>query len=225
MNYLKDQIYYTFIHEHRYRLFLDGICITLLLTVASFLLGTVFGIILCAARRSRNKTVMRIATMITAILVQIPTMVMLMIMVYLIFGESSIPVLVLVIIGLTFKTGAYISEIINTALNAIDPGELEAARTLGMSRLQTFRYIVLPQVINTGISLYKNQFIVSMQETSVVGYLAVVDITRVSSIIASRTMDSYFSLIVITLIYFLIGHAGKKLIDLMGSRKHMVVEG
>ncbi len=225
MNYLKDQIYYTFIHEHRYRLFLDGICITLLLTVASFLLGTVFGIILCAARRSRNKTVMRIATTITAILVQVPTMVMLMIMVYLIFGESSIPVLVLVIIGLTFKTGAYISEIINTALNAIDPGELEAARTLGMSRLQTFRYIVLPQVINTGISLYKNQFIVSMQETSVVGYLAVVDITRVSSIIASRTMDSYFSLIVITLIYFLIGYTGKKLIDLMGSRKHMVVEG
>jgi ABC-type amino acid transport system permease subunit len=64
-----------------------------------------------------------------------------------------------------------------------------------------------------------------MQETSVVGYLAIVDITRVSSIIASRTMDSYFSLIVVTLIYFLIGFAGKKLIDLMGNRKHMVIEG
>lgn len=223
MKYLKDQIYYTFIHEHRYRLFVEGIGITLLLTVASFLLGTIFGIILCAARRSRRNAVSSVANAITACLVQIPTMVMLMIMVYLIFGESSVPVLVLVIIGLTLKTGAYISEIINTALNAIDPGELEAARTLGMTRAQTFRFIVLPQVIDTGISLYKNQFIVSMQETSVVGYLAVVDITRVSSIIASRTMDSYFSLIVVTLIYFLIGYVGKTLIDLMGKRKHMVV--
>ena len=152
MNYLKNQIYYTFIHEHRYRLFVEGIYITLLLTLASFLLGTVFGILLCAARRSRRKTVSSTASKITSVLVQIPTMVMLMIMVYLIFGESSVPVLILVIIGLTLKTGAYISEIINTALNAVDPGELEAARTLGMSQVQTFRHIILPQVINTGIS-------------------------------------------------------------------------
>ena len=128
------------------------------------------------------------------------------------------------IIALTLKTGAYICEILCTSLDAIDPGELEAARTLGMNGMQTFRYIILPQIIGTGLELYKNQFITTMQETSVVGYIALIDLTRASSIIGARTMDSLFSLIFITIMYFLIGFVFKKLIDLLKVRKHLGVK-
>lgn len=203
----------------RYLFFVEGLKNTLLLTFASFLLGTACGVLLCAAVRSKHAPVCRIATILRSIFMEIPTMVLLMIMVYIIFGSSSIPILVVVTIGLTLKAASYLSEIFDTALNTVQSGEIEAARTLGMSRWQAFRYVVLPQTVTAALPLYQNQFVISMQETSVVGYLAIVDLTRASSIVTSRTMDAFFGLITITLIYFLIGGAVKLLFKLLIARR------
>ncbi len=221
MEDFKRLIYYTFIYDRRYMVFVSALGTTLLITLTSFILGTLAGVGFFAARRSSVKILSVVSKKVVAFFVQIPTMVMLLIFAYVIFGKSSAPILVIIILALTIKAGAYISEIIDTAWNGIDVGEMEAARTLGMSKAQMLKYIVIPQIIITGLPIYKNQFIVSMQETSMVGYLAVEDLTRASSVISSRTMDSLTSLLVITILYFLIGAVGKQALNLLRAQKHM----
>lgn len=218
MHRLWQKFYETFIMQDRYLFFVDGLKTTLLLTFASFLLGTACGVLLCAATRSKSGAVRRVTTFIRSIFVELPTMMLLMILVYIVFGRVALPIIWVVTVGLTLKAGAYLAEIFDTALSTVAPGEIEAARTLGMSKWQAFRYVALPQTADAALPLYRNQFIASMQETSVVGYLAVVDLTRASSIITSRTMDAFFGLITVTILYFLIGGAMKLVFRLIAAR-------
>jgi His/Glu/Gln/Arg/opine family amino acid ABC transporter permease subunit len=215
---LRQKIYETFIFQDRYMFFVDGLKVTLLLTFASFILGTAVGILLCAGKRSSNPTINKISKLISTFFMEMPTMVLLMILVYIVFGSSALPILWIVILGLTIKTGTYLSEIFESSLATVAPGEIEAARTLGMSRWQAFRYVALPQTVTAALPLYRNQFIAAMQETSVVGYLAVVDLTRASSIVTSRTLDAFFGLVTITIIYFLIGLAAKAVFRWISKR-------
>ena len=218
MNELKRLLINTFIVDDRYLYFVDGLGVTLILTFSIFLLGTALGAGICAAMRSSNKVVSKIARTIKSFFIGLPTMVLLMIMAYVIFGRSALPLLIIVIIGLTLKAASYVAEIFDTALSTVQGGEIEAARTLGMSRWQAARYVTLPQTVAAALPLYQNQFVATMQETSVVGYLAVIDLTRASSIVSSRTLDSFVGLFTITLLYFLIGSAVKGLCRLL-SRK------
>ena len=157
----------------------------------------------------------------TSLLIQIPTLVILMLFVYIVFGSISLPVVISVIIGLTLKTGCYMADIFRTAVETVAPGEVEAARTLGMTRLQSFRYIILPQTVKTALPVYKNQFISCLQETSVVGYLAIMDLTRASDVVSARTFDALFALLAVTLIYLIIGWIVGALINSADRKKHL----
>jgi ABC-type amino acid transport system permease subunit len=88
-----------------------------------------------------------------------------------------------------------------------------------MNKWQAFYYVVLPQTVERAMPLYINQFISTMQETSVVGYLAIVDLTKAASIVSSRTMDAFFGVISITIIYFLIGLIVKAIVKAIKNRK------
>ena len=198
---------------------MDGLRSTLILTFVSFILGTAFAILICVMQRSNNRILKKAGVVIASALREIPTMVLLMIMVYIIFGRSSLPLMLVVSAGLTLKAGSYLSEIFNTALDTVENGEIEAARTLGMNKWQAFYYIALPQTVERAMPLYMNQFISTMQETSVVGYLAIVDLTKAASIVSSRTLDAFFGIIFITIIYFLIGLVVKMAVRLLESRK------
>ena len=114
MNELKHLFLNTFVVEDRYHYFLYGLGITLLLTFSSFLLGTALGVVLCAGMRSESTAVRRVAGIIKSFFVQLPTMVLLMILVYVIFGRSALPILVIVIVGLTLKAASYLAEIFDT---------------------------------------------------------------------------------------------------------------
>ena len=180
MEDLLNRIYLSFIYQDRWKFFVEGLGITLLLTVGSFILGSIFGAGFCALKNSRHKIIRKVTNALISVLVQLPTLVLLMLFVYIFFGSTPISVTIVVMFGLTLKAGAYISEIFHTAVVAVNSGEIEAAHTLGLSRFQVFRYITLPQAISTALPVYKNQFIITLQETSLVGYLAVVDLTRAS---------------------------------------------
>ena len=212
----------TFIIQDRYLFFLEGLKTTLLLTFVSFLMGVLFGVLLCAAGRSSKPAIRKIAQVVSYILVEIPTLVMLMVFVYVIFGSSSLPVLVIVLVALTIRAGAFLSTIFSTALDTVDPGEVDAARTLGMSSWKAFRYVTLPQAAAAALPLCKNQFVYTMQETSVVGYLAIMDLTRASSVVSSRTMDAIFSLLVVTATYLVIGAVVKSVMGALvkKGRRH-----
>ena len=218
---LYKQIYVTFLHEERWRFFVDGFWMTLFLTFTSFILGTLIGILLCKLKMAGYKWVQRVTKIFTSLLIQIPTLVLLMLFAYIIFGTAALPVVVSVIVGLTLKTACYMSDIFQTAVGTVAPGEVEAARTLGMTKFQAFWYIILPQTIKTALPVYKNQFISCLQETSVVGYLAILDLTRASDIVSARTFDAMFALVSVTLVYLIIGWTVGAIIDLAGKKKHL----
>ncbi|MDO4740979.1 MAG: ABC transporter permease subunit [Eubacteriales bacterium] len=218
---LYNKIYVTFIYESRWRFFTDGLWMTLLLTFASFILGTLAGVLICALKLSRISAVRKGTEWISSLFMQLPTMVLLMFFVYILFAESSMSVVVIVILGLTIKAGTYMSDIFYTAVKSVNSGEAEAARTLGMTKVQSFIHVVFPQAVASALPVYKNQFVITLQETSIVGYLAIQDLTRASDIITSRTLDAFFGLIVISLLYLFIGWLTGLLLDLLGKKKHL----
>lgn len=218
---LYARFYITFILDNRWELFVEGFMMTILLTLSSFMLGTIVGAIVCLIKFSKNKILVKIINIINGFFVQLPTLVCLMIMVYLVFGNTSLSVIVIVIIGLSLKTASYLSEIFYSAITATNEGEAEAARALGMNKFQAFIHITLPQSVNNSISVYKNQFITTLQETSVVSSLAIHELTKASSIVTSRTLDAMFGLICISALYFIIGYAGNAIIGLLGHTKHL----
>lgn len=218
---LGDRFFMTFVYEDRWKFFVEGFGMTILLTISSFVLGTALGALFCWMQLSKRVVIRKTAKLITDLFVQLPTLVLLLVFVYVLFGETTLSVVLIVILGLTLKAASYMSEIFYTAVVSVQEGELEAASTLGMTKFQVFRWITLPQAITTALPVYKNQFVITLQETSIVGYLAIVDLTRASDIVTARTLDAMFGLISIAVLYLLIGWAGSALLNVLGHRKHL----
>jgi ABC-type amino acid transport system permease subunit len=153
--------------------------------------------------------------------IRLPTLVLLIIFTYMLFSDSSLDTVTLAIMAFALKTGSYISDIMYSAIETVDKGEIEAARTLGMSSFMAFRLVVLPQAIKNALPVYKNQLIITMQETSLVGFLAINDLTRASQVITSRTMDPYLSIIITAVAYLVIGAVSGLLFKLVEREKHL----
>ena len=192
------------IQENRYLLILDGLKTTVLIAVAASLFGTLLGALVCFMRMSRKTVLNMPARIYIAILRGTPVLVFLMLIYYVIFASVDInPVLVAVIaFGMNFA--AYSAEIFRTGIDGVDKGQTEAGISLGFSRVETFLNIVLPQTVRRILPVYRGEFISLVKMTSIVGYIAVQDLTKASDIIRSRTFDAFFPLVMIAILYFLI---------------------
>jgi polar amino acid transport system substrate-binding protein len=201
---LADSFYRNLIHENRYLLITQGLKTTALIAVLSCLFGTLLGSLICFMRMSKSKLLNLPARAFISILRGIPALVLLMLIFYVIFASINIgPVLVAVIaFGMNFA--AYVSEMFRSSILSIDTGQHEAGIAGGFSKLQTFIYIIMPQAINRVLPVYKGEFISMVKMTSVVGYIAVQDLTKAGDIIRSRTFDAFFPLVMVALLYFLI---------------------
>lgn len=113
---------------------------------------------------------------------------------------------------------AYASEMFRTAIEGIDRGQSEAGSAMGFTKLSTFKFIVLPQAVKRVMPVYKGELISLLKTTSIVGYIAVQDLTKASDIIRSRTFDAFFPLIVITIIYFILAWLLGKALDMLNSK-------
>lgn len=221
MENLIYRFYVTFIYQERWRFFTDGLLMTLMLTFASFLGGTLFGALLCGLRMSRRNWVKKTTGVLVDFLIQLPTLVLLMVFAYVVFAKTRLSVTVIVIIGLLMKCGAYMSDIFYTAVTGVGAGQTEAARTLGMTGVQAFFNVTFPQALSTTIPLYQNQFVITLQETSLVGTLAIMDITKAANVVTSRTLDAFFGLFLISAVYLLIGFICTRLLKLLENKKHL----
>jgi polar amino acid transport system substrate-binding protein len=195
------------IREDRYLMLLDGLKTTMVLAILSSLFGTVLGALICFMRMSRRLWLQIPAKIYIAILRGVPVLVLLMLIFYVIFASVQInPVLVAVIaFGLNFA--AYAAEIFRVGIQSIDRGQTEAGTSMGFGKIATFRYIILPQTIQRILPVYKGEFISMVKMTSIVGYVAVEDLTKVSDIIRSRTFDAFFPLVMVAVLYFLLAYA------------------
>lgn len=192
----------TFLREGRWKLIAQGLWTTVLISVLSALFGTLLGFGVCLARRGRRRVLQGAAKVFVEIMRGTPILVFLMILYYLVFGDVN-PVLVAVI-GFSLYFAAYVSEMMRAGLDAVDPGQIEAAGAIGFTRARAFLLITLPQAARHFLPVYKGEFISLVKMTSVVGYIAIQDLTKMSDIIRSRTYEAFFPLIATALIYFLL---------------------
>ena len=218
---IKDSVFINLIYEDRYQFLLDGFAMTIYLTAMSFILGTLIGALFCKLRLSKNTRVVKAMEWLKTLLVRLPTLVLLILFVYVIFSDLNISIVTLAIFTFSIKAGAYISDIMYSAITSVNQGEVEAARTLGMSEFTAFRLVVLPQAVKQALPVYRNQLIITMQETSLAGFLAIADLTRASNIITSRTMDPYISIIVISVAYLIIGGISGLLFNAADKERHL----
>jgi polar amino acid transport system substrate-binding protein len=190
--------------ERRYLLLWDGLKTTAVIAILATIFGTALGALVCFMRMSRLLALSAPAKIYIAILRGIPVVVLLMLTFYVVFAAVDInPVLVAVIaFGMNFA--AYAAEIFRSGIEGVDKGQSEAAIAMGFTKPQTFGFIVLPQMVQRILPVYKGEFISLVKMTSIVGYIAVQDLTKASDVIRSRTFDAFFPLIMVAVLYFLI---------------------
>lgn len=221
IEYIKKAIYINLIYEDRYELILSGLKATLILTIVSFVAGTLLGMAFCAGKGSRNRVVRTVCRLFTQLMVKLPPLVLLMIFAYLIFVNSSLTPVAIAVVAFTLKCASHLAEMFRTAVDSVSPGEVEAARTLGYSRRQAFFRVVFPQALHQVMPLYKTQFVLTMQDTSVVSLLAIEDMSRAVTVISSRTMDPVAALVITSIVYLLLGFIANRMLSLADRSKHL----
>ncbi len=209
-----------FIDGDRWKWLLEGLFNTLRITFFAVLLGIAIGVIIAIIRSTydKNKTTLKkkggIGYVVLNILDKIcklyltvirgtPVVVQLLIMYFIIFASLTDGTMV-AIIAFGINSGAYVAEIFRSGIMAIDKGQFEAGRSLGLNYIQTMIYIIIPQMFKVVLPTLCNEFIVLLKETSVAGYVGIADLTKAGDLIRGRTFSAFMPLIAVALIYLLI---------------------
>lgn len=195
-----------FIAESRWKYLLNGFCITIVISLAAVVLGVVIGFLVAVIRSVADQTgKFKFLNLLCKIYLTVirgtPVVVQLLIIYFVIFGAMDMNKIVVAIIAFGVNSGAYVTEIIRSGINSIDPGQLEAGRSLGLTYTQTMRLIILPQAFKNVLPALGNEFISLLKETSISGYIALMDLTKGGDVIRSQTYDAFLPLTAVALIY------------------------
>lgn len=201
---LKESFHRNIILENRYMLLWNGLKVTFLISIMAALLGTLLGAIVCMMRMSKSRMLRLVAKVYIDLLRGIPQVVLLMLMFYVVFSAFDISGVWVATFTFAMNFAAYVSEMFRTSIESVKKGQTEAGVAMGFSKTKTFLYIVLPQAVQRVLPVYKGEFIALVKMTSIVGYIAVQDLTKASDIIRSRTFDAFFPLIMVAILYFLL---------------------
>ncbi|MCR4558276.1 MAG: ABC transporter permease subunit [Saccharofermentans sp.] len=193
-----------FVTEARYQLILRGVGTTCIITALSVIIGSLFAFFICLFRRTDSLLANKIANLYVKLLQGTPMVVLLMILYYVVFGKSGINAIWVAVIGFSLNFAAYTSEILRSGIESIDGGQREAALALGYSENQAFFKFIFPQASVRQIPVYRGEIISLLKNTSIVGYIAIQDLTKMSDIIRSRTYEAFFPLIATAIIYFIL---------------------
>src|SRR5574344_1221495 len=202
---LYDDFYNSIIYDNRYEYLLEGIKNTLLIAFFAVILGIILGIIIAVINNyhketGRLKILNLIANLYVTIIRGTPSLLQLMIIYYIIFGSVSINILIVGSLSFGLNSAAYVSEIFRSGIDAVDKGQKEAAFALGLKYHNVMGSIILPQAIKNILPALGNEFITLLKETRVGGYIGIVELTKAGDIIASRTYNYFFPLIITALV-------------------------
>jgi polar amino acid transport system substrate-binding protein len=204
VTYIKDAVRRNLIEDNRYKLIINGLLVTMIITVSSMAAGTVLGGFTAFFLTRKNRAAKRAAKLVSGLINGLPTVTLLMVAYYIIFGSSSISNVFIATATFSIIMGIRIGEILAGAIETIDKTEIEAARASGFTAMGAFMTVTLPQSIKRALSPYLTNFVSLMKETAIVGYVAIQDLMRASDIIRSRTYDAYFPLLFAALIYLVV---------------------
>ena len=206
------------LEEDRYLMILDGLKLSALIALLASLFGTVMGGVVCWMRMSRSAVLRNVAGLYIGLMRGTPVLVLLMIMFYVVFAGTSITAVTVSVITFGMNFAAYVSEMFRSAIENVDRGQTEAGIALGFSPVKTFVYIVMPQAFKQVLPVYKGELVSLVKMTSIVGYIAVQDLTKVGDIIRSRTFDAFFPLIMVAVLYFILSWIFAAVLDLIGKK-------
>jgi len=204
---IKDGFKINFLREQRWKMLLYGLGTTLILAFSSIILGTLLGAFICRMRMSKNNLATAAARLYIKIIQGIPIVVLLMMLYYIVFNNEIMSALQICIIGFSLDFAAYVSEIFRGGIEAVPAGQARAAKALGFSPAHGFIKVILPQALKHILPVYSGQLISLVKLTSIAGYISVLELTKVSDIVRSRTFDAFFPLITTALIYFLMSYS------------------
>ena len=205
----------TFIRESRWVLFVQGAGVTVLITIASILAGTILGFCIYMLCRKGNVLANKATNFFLWLIHGMPTVLLLMILYYIVFGSSRLSGMWVSVVGFSLMFACSMIDMLRVGCNAIGRGQFEASRALGYSERQSFFKIILPQAAQHFLPIYRNDVVTLIKETSVVGYIAVLDLTKISDLVRSRTYEAFFPLIVTAIMYFVISAILTKIVTLV----------
>ncbi len=220
VNKIINSFYESIICDGRYKFIFEGLLNTLIIAFFAVILGFVIGILIAIVRHhhdTNGKLIIlnRLCVWYVNIIRGTPVLLQLMIIYYVIFKSVDISIIIVGVLAFGFNSGAYVSEIIRAGINSIDEGQMEAGLSLGLKYNMVMRYIIMPQAIRNILPALGNEFITLIKETSAGAYIGIMELTKASDIIASRTYDYFFPLIIIALIYLVITLGLTKLVNRM----------
>ncbi len=215
---IKTSFIRNIITEDRYKMILDGVWVTLIISILSIIFGTLMGALVCSMTMNSSRILKSIGELYVTIIRGTPVLVILMINFYVIFAKSPLSPVWVATFSFAMNFGAYVSEMFRSSIMSIDRGQREAGLAMGFSNIKTFIFIIAPQAIKRVMPVYKGEAISLVKMTSIVGYIAVQDITKVGDIIRSRTFDAFFPLLVSALLYFLIAYIFSIILDLLTAK-------
>lgn len=222
-----ESVYQSLIYDNRYKFIIEGLFNTVIIALFSVLIGIVIGTLVALIRNNYDKNgKMKLGNFLAKGYVDIirgtPVILQLMIIYYVIFKSVDISVILVGILAFGINSGAYVSEIIRAGIQSISDGQTEAGYALGLKYKQVMQYIILPQAIRNILPALGNEFITLLKETSVGAYIGIIELTKASDIIASRTYDYFFPLILIAIIYLIMTLGLSKLVNLLERRLNHV---
>lgn len=224
---MKEMIYKTLILDDRYKYILEGLLNTVIMAFFAVIIGIILGLIVSIIRNDyevnkKHKILNIISKMYVEIIRGTPVILQLMIIYYVIFKSVNINIILVGIIAFGINSGAYVSEIIRSGIKSIDKGQMEAGLSLGLKYKQVMKLIVLPEAFKNILPSLGNEFITLLKETSVGAYIGIIELTKSGDIIASRTYDYFFPLIIVALVYLILTLSLSKMVNVMERRLNNV---
>lgn len=214
----KNSINNNLIVENRYKLLVDGLLTTIIISLFSILLGTILGCLICFASSCGRHFWYHFERCFVNIIQGVPVLVLLMIMFYIIFANGIFTGTIIAIITFGLNFAASVSNMLCNSVRNIDKGQSEASLALGFNKVTTFIYFIIPQAIYKIMPLYKGVAIALVKSTSIVGYIAILDLTKAADIIRSRSFDEFSALIFISVVYFITAWLFGVVIDKLSKR-------
>ncbi len=209
----------TFITDDRWLQLLNGLWVTIQITIVAALIGLVLGFLIAMVRSTYDMQLMgkkcrepkdyllkalnTICNIYITVIRGTPVVIQLMIMYFIVFASSRNGIIA-AFISFGLNSGAYVAEIVRSGIMSVDRGQFEASRSIGFNYKSTMLYIIIPQAFKNVLPALGNEFIVLVKETSVAGYVALQDLTYIGNLIRSRTYEAFFPLITVALIYLVI---------------------
>ena len=212
---LRSEFESTFITESRWKMFASGVGVTLFITFASVLFGSLIGFAVYLLTRKNNKIAQKAVGISRAVIQGFPMVVFLMVLYYLVFGNSNLDASWVCIIAFSITFACTVHTMLEHAESTIEKGQYEAAYSLGYRENKAlFRYI-LPQSLTYFLPNYRDEMIAHLKMTAIVGYIAVIDVTKVGDIIRGRSYAAFIPLLAVSVSYFVIAFFIRKIMNIV----------